>query len=136
MAEYSLLERLARTADLGPRAKPNADAPAESVARNLRRLFNARQGCAQARPDLGMPDFGESAYGFPSALPEIIRAIKFQIEQFEPRLRNVQVRHDTDHDDPQTVRFSIRADLVISDEIAPIRFSGVLGGDGHIDVRA
>lgn len=137
MSEHSLLERLAREGASGPRATTLKTAtPADSVVRNLRRLFNARQGCSQTRPDLGMPDFGDTMYSFPNALPEIIRAIKLQVEQFEPRLRNVQVRHDGDHDDPQTVRFSIRADLVVSDEVSPIRFAGVLGGDGHVDVHS
>lgn len=136
MAERSLIERLARGEPPRTAATVDVGTAVDSVVRNLRRLFNARQGCSQSRPDLGMPDFGDMTYGVVSTLPEVVRAVKFQIEQFEPRLRNVHVRHDIDEDDPQSIRFSIRAELVLSDSATPIRFSGTLGGDGHIDVRA
>jgi type VI secretion system protein len=134
--ERCLLERLLRGGPVDATSTVDTGAAVDSVVRNLRRLFNARQGCSESRPDLGMPDFGEMTFGINNALPEIIRAVRFQIEQFEPRLRGVQVRHDIDPDDPQSIRFSIRAELVLADGATPIRFAGVLGGDGHIDVRA
>ena len=136
MAERCLLERL--TQGVAGRVTSTVDTGAaiDSVVRNLSRLFNARQGCSQSRTDLGIPDFGELMFGATDTLPEIIRAVKFQIEQFEPRLKGVQVRRDIDDDNPQMIRFSIRAELVLADGATPIRFSGVLGGDGHIDVRA
>jgi type VI secretion system protein len=136
MAERSLLERLAASRPGRPVARGDGTASVESVMRNLRRLFNSRQGCALTRPDLGLPDFGSLVHGFPNALHDIIKAIKYQIEQFEPRLKNVQVRHQVDADDPRLIRFHIRAEFAGADDSTPVLFDGVLGNDGHIDVRA
>jgi type VI secretion system protein len=135
VSERCLLERLVRGVASSATSTVDAGAAIDSVVRNLRRLFNARQGCSVVRPDLGMPDFGDMTFGVADTLPQIIRSVKTLIEQFEPRLRGVQVRHDIDEDDPQTIRFAIRAELVVADSTTPIRFAGVLGGDGHIDVR-
>jgi type VI secretion system protein len=135
LVERCLLERLGRGTPTATIAS-NAGVAIDSVVSNLRRLFNARQGCSETRPDLGMPDFGDMQRGINSALPEIIHAVKTLVEQFEPRLRNVQVRHDIEDDQPQTIRFSIRADLVLSDGATPIRFAGTFGGDGHVEVQS
>ncbi len=136
MAERALLERLAASRPGRPAVRSDGAASVESVMRNLRRLFNSREGCALTRPDLGLPDFGSLAQSFPNALQDVIKAIKYQIEQFEPRLRNVQVRHQVDAEDPRLIRFHIRAEFAGADDATPVLFDGVLGSDGRVDVRA
>ena len=81
-----------------------------------------------------MPDFGDLMYGFNQLLPDIARAIKVQIELFEPRLSNVQVRPHEDADSIGSVRFAIRASIV-GEESGLVTLDGALSGDGRLEVQ-
>ncbi len=133
MAGPSLLERIARSVD-GARVQ-GGQADIASVVANLREIFNARQGSSTARPDYGMPDFGDLTFGFTMLVPEIAQAIAQQIQRFEPRLADVQVRPREDADSIGAVRFAIRARLV-GDEAGPVVIDGALSGDGRLEVQA
>lgn len=136
MADRTLFERLGSGRPGTPTARRDAQGAIDSVVRNLRVIFNARQGCSAARPDYGMPDLGDLVYSFPISIPEVTRAVRTLVEKFEPRLRNVQVRHQEGALDMATVRFHIRAELVVGDGATPLVLDGALTGDGHIEVRS
>ena len=134
MGGATLLERIAAMRAQGPQASASQGSAFASIVSNLRMIFNARQGSSQARPDYGMPDFGDLMYGFNQLLPDIARAIKVQIELFEPRLSNVQVRPHEDADSIGSVRFAIRASIV-GEESGLVTLDGALSGDGRLEVQ-
>jgi type VI secretion system protein len=107
----------------------------ESVLDHLRKMFNVRQGSVLTVPVYGMPDFNDIVFQFPDAILEIQRAIRTSIEQFEPRLRRVRVRHTPDEEDPLNLRFEIRAELVLEDEHTPVWFETSLDTSGRASVR-
>jgi type VI secretion system protein len=72
---------------------------------------------------------------FPDAVPAIARAIKHQIDIFEPRLRNVVVRHVPDPDRPLTLAYRIRAELAVSNSDSPITVETIFGSDGAVRVQ-
>src|SRR5271168_4091771 len=98
MRERTLCERLMVAGAVQPVSSGKIDrtAVAESVLRNLQDVLNSRAGCCETRRDYGMPDFSDVATSFPEAVPTITRAIRAQIENFEPRLSGVNVRHVPD----------------------------------------
>lgn len=134
--EKSLLERVEHPESaIRSTLKIDASALADSIMLNLRELFNARQGSVLMRPDYGMPDFNDLSTQFPDAIPVIGRAIKYQIETFEPRLGSVAVKHVPDPDNPLALCYQIAAEIRLGDEAERVRFETILGDDGHVRVR-
>lgn len=107
---------------------------AASVLGNLSAVFNARQGSCLTRPDYGLPDFNDALIKGPESMPVIARAIKAQIDRFEPRLTQVLVRPDPDPDNPLSLRFQISARIRGQDG-ERIGFETTLSDDGFVRVK-
>jgi type VI secretion system protein len=135
MFERRLLERLEAPDSSDRRLKVDPSALSESVLAHLKLIFNTRQGSCETRPDLGMPDFNDLATRFPDAIPIIGRAIKYQLDNFEPRLKNVSVKHVPDPTNPLSLYFQISAQLALPDEDVRLNFDTVLGDDGYFRMR-
>jgi type VI secretion system protein len=120
-----LLSRLA-----APTPPPGHDL-VDGVVQHLRALLNTRRGEAPTVPTYGVPDFSDVVHSFPLAVPYLQRAIKETITEFEPRLKNVQVRHVVD-DDPLMLRFEITARLTQSNR--PFKLQTRLVSGGRIDL--
>ncbi len=136
MHDRSLFERLeAATHPARLPAPFSASALSESVINNIRRIFNARQGSCETRPDYGVPDLNDVVRMHLEAVPAIERAVRTQIELFEPRLRDVQVRFEPDSEDPLSLGFAVTATLVGENE-ERIRFDTRLGDDRRLRVRS
>src|SRR6478735_131831 len=91
----SLLIRLAHAAD------PNAtdrhtwrDQDLElAVVDHVKTMLNTRAGSCLTAPDYGLVEVSEVLYDFPEAIGIVQRSIKNVLQTYEPRLKNVQVRH-------------------------------------------
>jgi len=138
MGDRTLMERLVAAGDTAPPRAAGSDrsAAAASVLANLNAVLNSRAGCAETRPDLGVPDFNDLVGKFPDAIHIIARAVKEQIEHFEPRLTAVGVRHLEDPDNPLNLVFEIHAALRLGGEQSRLTFETVLGDDGFLKVRS
>jgi type VI secretion system protein len=118
MAAASLFTRLAHAAD------PNSverhtwrdDDVESAVAEHLRRMLNTRQGSCLTCPDYGLIEVSEVLFDFPDAIGIMQRAIKSTIQTYEPRLKNVQVRHiQGDEARERMLAFEISAQLHLPD---------------------
>src|SRR5271155_1489871 len=114
----SLLSRIERAAD--PQSSErytSRDSDIESsVTQHLARLLNTRQGSCLTCPDYGLIEVSEVLYDFPDAIGIMQRALKNTIQQYEPRLKNVQVKHlksDINHE--MVLSFEITAQLHLPD---------------------
>lgn len=135
MAERTLLQRLMDDDPPTPGRPFDSSIAVQSIIEYMQILMNTREGSVAARPDFGLPDFNDMVASFPDAVPAIARAIKKQIDEFEPRLRNVVVRHVPDPDRPLTLTYRIRAELAVSDSDAPITLETTFGSDGAVRVK-
>ena len=72
----------------------------DSIVEHLRALLNTRQGEAASVPDFGIMDFTDLVHAFPEGIAVLQRSIRATILQFEPRLKNVTVRHVREEDRP------------------------------------
>lgn len=63
------------------------------ITEHLVEILNTRMGSARTIPDYGLMEVSEVIHDFPDAIAMIQRSLKACIQQYEPRLKNVQVRH-------------------------------------------
>jgi type VI secretion system protein len=105
---------------------------ADSVIEHLRVLLNTRRGEAPTVPNYGVPDFSDTVHSFPGAITTLQRAIRDTITEFEPRLKNVQVRHVQNEDDVLTLRFEITARLADGNKL--LRLQTKVSAGGKFDV--
>ncbi|MGC3998842.1 MAG: type VI secretion system baseplate subunit TssE [Anaeromyxobacter sp.] len=105
----------------------------ESIVSHLRALLNTRQGAAPCSPGYGVMDLADVVHAFPSAGPQLARAIRATILEFEPRLRNVNVRHVSD-EQGLVLRFEISGQLAQSKTARTLRFATTVSPGGRFDV--
>jgi type VI secretion system protein len=65
----------------------------QAIMTHLGHMLNTRQGSSLTCPDYGLAEISEVIHDFPEAIGIMQRAIKNSILTYEPRLKNVQVRH-------------------------------------------
>ncbi len=137
MRERTLCERLMASEEgsIPHSGKLDRGALFDSILRNLREILNSHSGCCEIRRDYGMPDFNDLAGQFPDAIQIITRSIKMQIENFEPRLSNVAVRHIPDPENPLGFSFSIGVTLDLDDGAERLNFQTDLSDDGKLRVH-
>lgn len=107
----------------------------QSILSHLQKVLNMRRGESPSAPDLGLPDFSDLVHCFPDAVRRLETAVKETIEAFEPRLRNVSVRHIPEEGDELRVRLEITGVAVDSKRKGSLAFSSTLFPGGQIDVR-
>jgi type VI secretion system protein len=135
----SLLARLERAADPTSSGRSTArDGDVEtSVSQHLNRLLNTRQGSCLTCPDYGLVEVSEVLHDFPDAIGIVQRALKNTIQQYEPRLKNVQVRHIKGEEmGEMSLSFEITAQLHLPDgRRQSLRFATAVDGSGNVQVQ-
>ncbi len=117
---------------LGQRTRPRGNDPSGEVAAHLHALLNTRAGSAPAVPGFGMVDFTDLVHSFPKGIPTLAASIRTTILAYEPRLRNVSVRHLPD-DDVQRLKFEIVAQLADGPRTT-VRFRTEVSPSGQVEV--
>lgn len=123
-------------ASLTRRATPGAPLSesglSESIARNLRRLFNTRQGTVFHLPDYGLPDPSTILRDAPDSVEVLRDALRETVRRYEPRLDRVHVQVQAL--DP----YRMELGFSVSGEIAPgrrLRFNTTFGSQTAVIVR-
>lgn len=104
-----------------------------AIVAHLQVLLNTRRGDSIAAPDYGILDFSDVANEFPAAIPALARSIRATILEYEPRLKNVSVRHLPD-EHALTLRFEIQAQLAAGRTSRSLRLATTVRPGGHVDV--
>ncbi|VVN92462.1 type VI secretion system baseplate subunit TssE [Pseudomonas fluorescens] len=110
----SLFERLVvdapaqRRVPSGPQASRQR---IEGIKQHLERLLNARQGCSQSSPALGLGDFNGGALGTADLLLHISADIRRSVEAFEPRIKVLEVRFEPNPDLPLELNFQLNCQV-------------------------
>ncbi len=106
--------------------------PVESISAHLRALLNTRRGDAMAS-DFGILDFNDVVHEFPGGIQQLAKSIRATVLQYEPRLKNVAVRHVPD-ESPLTLRFEISGQLAEGRSARTLRFATTVKPGGRVDV--
>ena len=135
----SLLMRLAHAAD------PNStdrhtwrDQDLESaVVAHVSELLNTRAGSCLTAPDYGLVEVSEVLYDFPEAIGIVQRSIKGVLQTYEPRLKNVQVRHIKNEVSHQMfLEFEITGQLAFPDgRRQQLRFTTAVDAAAKVKVK-
>src|SRR5215510_5678896 len=115
MAGRGLLSRIG-----GGGAPPKSDEDADSILDHLRVLLNTRRGEAPTVPDYGVPDITDLVHTLPTGVAGLTRALRDTILTYEPRLKNVNVRH-LESEDPLVLRFEITARVVEDNRVLKVQ---------------
>ncbi len=105
----------------------------ESIVAHLRVLLNTRRGDAVCCPEFGVVDFSDIVHEFPGAIQQLVKSIRATILDFEPRLKNVSVRHVPDEHALQ-LRFEIQAQLARGRTARTLRLATTVRPGGRFDV--
>lgn len=101
----------------------------------LRELFNVRQGSVPIRRDYGLPDFNDIVHQFPDAIDVLRAEIARQIQMFEPRFRDITVRHVPAASRPLSLLFRVNARIAVEGAGA-VTVETEIGSDGLVKVAA
>jgi type VI secretion system protein len=104
----------------------------ESIADHLRVLLNARQGDAATAAAFGLADFHALVH-LPQSPQALAASIRSSILAYEPRLKNVAVRH-VEGGDPLSLRFEISAAVVDKSTREVLRFETRVSPGGHVEL--
>lgn len=106
----------------------------DSITSHLRSLLNTRIGESATVPEFGVVDISDLLHNFPDAVGILQRSIRQTILHFEPRLKNVSIRHVPDEEDQLTLHFEIVAQLARKGSRGVIRFHTHVKPTGSVDV--
>ncbi len=135
----AFLTRIERAAD--PNANERSmgrDSDVEAaVVQHLSRMLNTRMGSALICPDYGIIEVSEVLYEFPDTIGIMQRSLKNTIQSYEPRLKNVQVRHvKIETPGELTLQFEVTAQLQLADgRRQALRFSTAVDSSGNVKVQ-
>jgi type VI secretion system protein len=110
----------------------NVDA-STSIVEHLRVLLNTRKGDSVTVPNFGVVDFTDLVHSFPSAVQTLQANIRATVLEYEPRLRNISVRHVPD-EDPLVLRFEITAQPADRNARGVLRFRTQMTPGGKVEV--
>lgn len=79
----------------------------QAIKRHLQWLLNARQGCSQSSPDLGLSDFNDAVIGSADLTLRVRQDIERLVEAYEPRVQVLNVRACPDPDQPLDLHFRL-----------------------------
>ena len=106
----------------------------ESIVGHLQALLNSRKGQSPVCPDYGVIDMVDLVHAFPRALSDLQKSIRDTIQEYEPRLKNVRVRHITDEHDVLTMHFEVTGQLSRPGSRSMLRFRTQVNSSGNFDV--
>jgi type VI secretion system protein len=108
----------------------------QAVITHLSRMLNTRQGSSLTCPDYGLIEVSEVLHDFPDAVGIVQRAIKNSIQLYEPRLKNVQVRHiKNEATNSMMLEFEITGQIHYPDgRRTGLRFATSVDGSGNVKI--
>lgn len=138
MSVTSLFERLEPEA---PRYRPGtaqtqARQAIEAIKRHLEQVLNARQGCSQSSPELGLRDFNGVTQASSDLVVAISADIRRSVEAFEPRIKVTGVRYQPDPDLPLELNFRLDCQVRVNHKEEQVQIEVAMHGrDGYTRVR-
>lgn len=103
----------------------------DGIKRHLEQLLNARQGCSQSSPEMGLRDFNGVSQGSADLLIAIGADIRRSVEAFEPRVKVIGVRFQPDTDCPLELNFRLDCQVQLNNKEEPVQIDVAIHGRDH-----
>ena len=107
----------------------------DSILQNLIQMCCTRAGTMLTCPDYGIADVSEMIHSFPDAITIMAQSLRHTIQTYEPRLQNVQVLHVPSEQLDLTLRFEIRARVVLENSKTAVKFETALDTSRKLTIR-
>ncbi|MCU1726898.1 type VI secretion system baseplate subunit TssE [Pseudomonas sp. 7P_10.2_Bac1] len=126
----SLFERLEPDAPLRQRQTREqlARHQVDAIKQHLERLLNARRGCSQSSPELGLSDFNGGAMGSADLVIHISADIRRSVEAFEPRIKVRGVRFQPNPELPLELTFRLDCQVRLNNKDELVQLTVAMHG--------
>lgn len=136
----SLFTKLERAADPNntERHTWKAEDQAGAVIRHLKQMLTTRQGGSLTCPDYGVPDVTHLLHDVTEAVAAVQRGVKASIQLYEPRLKNVQIRHVRNSNSlgQPAMMFEISGHIILADgRRQALRIGTALDEKGNVELQ-
>jgi len=136
----SLLTKLERAADPNntERHTWKLEDTAAAVVRHIRQMLTTQHGSSITCPDYGVPDVTHLLHDITEAVALVQRGVKASIQLYEPRLKNVQIRHVRNNNSlgQPGMNFEISGHIMMADgRRQPVRIGTTLDEHGNVDLQ-
>jgi type VI secretion system protein len=131
----TLLSKVRRPELAQPRRAVSDREIRESILQNLINMCCTRMGTMLTCPDYGIADVSEMVHSFPDAITLMAQTLRHTIQTYEPRLQNVQVIHLPSELTDLTLRFEVRARVVLEGSKTAVKFETALDTARKLTIR-
>lgn len=123
-------DRLAadQSASSGHSRQENAFHKIAAIKRHLETLLNARQGCSQSSPELGLRDFNGHDASSGDLLEQVSLDIRRTIRRFEPRIQVCALKAVPDHHTPLELHFRLDCQVQVNDQAEQLQLELLVNG--------
>ncbi|TBL97720.1 type VI secretion system baseplate subunit TssE [Hafnia paralvei] len=106
-----------------------------SLKQNLNAVLNSRPGCCQSSPTLGVIDFNDATGTSVDISASVCLAIQQCIENFDPRIKSVDVATFNNENDPLTLFFQVKAHIHFEGIDSVVNFNIQLDDNSRYQLR-
>ncbi|WP_139670246.1 type VI secretion system baseplate subunit TssE [Pseudomonas sp. F16(2018)] len=119
-----------------PSRQENASHKFAAIKRHLETLLNARQGCSQSSPELGLRDFNGHDVSSGDLLKKVSADIRRTIQRFEPRVQVRSLKAVPDCHAPQELHFRLDCQVQVNNHTEQLQLELLVNGHNrHTRVR-
>lgn len=119
-----------------PSRQENASHKFAAIKRHLETLLNARQGCSQSSPELGLRDFNGHDVSSGDLLKQVSADIRRTIQRFEPRVHVRSLKAVPDCHAPQELHFRLDCQVQVNNHAEQLQLELLVNGHNrHTRVR-
>ncbi|MDE1168109.1 MAG: type VI secretion system baseplate subunit TssE [Pseudomonas sp.] len=103
----------------------------EAIKQHVEYLLNARRGCSQSSPELGLSDFNGGAIGTADLVIHISADIRRSVEAFEPRIKVRSVRYQPNPQRPLELSFRLDCQVRLNNKEELVQLTVAMHGQGR-----
>jgi len=119
-----------------PSRQENATQKFAAIKRHLETLLNARQGCSQSSPELGLRDFNGHDVSRGDLLKQVSADIRRTIQRFEPRVHVRTLKAVPDGHAPLELHFRLDCHVQVNNHTEQLQLELLVNGHNrHTRVR-
>ena len=105
----------------------------QSLLDDIGKIYNTRKGTVMLDSEFGVPDFTSLMTSMlPPEIEKLTRDFITVTNQYEPRLKSVNIQYKPREDDMGLIRFSVNGKVDYRESLAPVSFDILLQGDGSV----
>ncbi|MFK0310997.1 type VI secretion system baseplate subunit TssE [Pseudomonas sp. NPDC090233] len=111
-----------------PSRQENASHKFAAIKRHLETLLNARQGCSQSSPELGLRDFNGHDVSSGELLQQVSADIRRTLQRFEPRIHVRALKAVPDSHAPLELHFHLDCHVQVNNHAEQLQLDLLVNG--------